>query len=120
MSPEAWLKLALFMALLCACSLCGLAASGHFPRQRHASDGGGTEAAILFGSIGVSGACAAVGVAVAARSLPWPAAVIGAGLVLLAAPLLLRAMPDQLVDGHAALIVCAAAATLFASVLLLV
>jgi hypothetical protein len=117
MSPQAWVKLALFMALVCACSLGGLAASGHFPRRRLASDGS-IEAAILFGSIAVSVVCAAVGVTIAARSLPWPATVIGGGLVLLAAPLLLRAMPDQIVDGHAALIVSAAAAALSASLLL--
>jgi hypothetical protein len=119
MSPEAWVKLALFMALVCACSLGGLAASGHFPRRHHASDSGSAEAAILFGSIAVSAVCAVAGVTIAARSLPWPATVIGGGLVLLAAPLLLRAMPDQIVDGHAALIVSAAAAALLASLLLL-
>jgi len=46
--------------------------------------------------------------------LPWPAAVIGAGAAVLAAPLLLRPLPDAFVNGRAALVAFASASALLA------
>ncbi len=120
MSVEMWVILVLFMALVCACSLCGLAASGHCPLERHAAGAGATNTAVLCGSIAVAVVCGAVGFAVAIGSLPWPAVVIGAGLALLAAPLLLRALPDNIVDGKVALGGFAVLAALLVIIILLV
>ena len=41
--------------------------------------------------------------------IPWYAAVIGGGLAILAAPLVLQQFPDRFVDGRAALLSFAAA-----------
>ena len=118
MALDAWLKLLAFMALVCACSLYGLAASGQFPREHRTlslrSPAGGM---LLFGSMAVTSLAAAAGVTLAARSLPWYAVVIGGGLVLLAAPLLLRPFPDRVVNGGAALAIFAAIAALLAIII---
>jgi hypothetical protein len=70
--------------------------------------------AILFGACAVSALSLAVGVAVAWLVVPWPAAVIGAGAAALAAPLLLRPLPDAFVNGRAALVAFASASALLA------
>jgi hypothetical protein len=118
MDLETWLKLPLFMALVCACALHGLAASGHFPREHRApSLRSPAGAALLFGTMAVAAVAALAGIAIAVHSFPWYATVIGAGLVLLAIPLLLRPFPDHFVNGSAALLTFAAAATVFAVLL---
>ena len=118
---ENWLKLLLFMALVCAGSLYGLSASGHFPHEHRAASldyfGG---KALLFGSMAVTSLAAFAGIVLAARLLPWYAAVIGAGLMLLLTPLLLRPFPDRFVNGTAALLTFAAASALLAALLALV
>jgi hypothetical protein len=120
MDLSAWLKLPLFMALVCAASLYGLTASGHFPREHRAvslrSPGG---AALLFGTMTITVAAALVGVIAAMRLFPWYATVIGAGLVLLATPLLLRPFPDRYVNGGVALFSFAAASAVAAALLLI-
>jgi hypothetical protein len=102
---SAILPLVLFMALLLAVASCGLAASGHFPHEHRApalKSGAGPY--ILFGTLLLSTLCLAVGVLLAWRTIPWYAAVIGGGAVVLAAPLLLRPFPDTFVNGRAALL----------------
>jgi hypothetical protein len=109
------LALVLFIALLLSAALTALAASGHFPPEhRAASLRSGAGRAILLGSCLVSGLSLAVGVAIAWLVLPWPAAVIGAGAAMLAAPLLLRPLPDAFVNGRAALVAFASASALLA------
>src|SRR2546430_9136993 len=96
MSRHVVLALVLFVALLLSAALTALAASGHFPPEhRAASLRSGVGRAILFGACAVSALSLAVGVAVAWLVVPWPAAVIGAGAAALAAPLLLRPLPDR-------------------------
>lgn len=99
------LPLGLFMALLMALSLHGLAASGQFPREhRSPALGAGLGASILFASIAVAIASLLVGLTLAWRLIPWYAAIIGGGAVVLAAPLVLQSLPDRFVDGPGALI----------------
>jgi hypothetical protein len=113
------LPLVLFMALVLAAALCGLAASGHFPREHRSSAlQSRTGELILFGSLVLSLLCLGVGIAVVWRAAPWYAAVIGGGAVLLAAPVLLRALSDAFVNGRAALVTFAGASVLMAVLLL--
>ncbi len=102
---ESVLPLLLFMALLGAVALVGLAASGQFPREhRSPALRSATGAAILFGTLLVALVCLGIGIAIAWRTIPWYAAIIGGGAVVLAAPLLLQSLPDRFVDGRGALI----------------
>jgi len=73
---------------------------------------------ILFGACAVSALALLVGAVAAWAILPWPAAVIGAGAAMLAAPLLLRPLPDAFVNGRAALLAFASASALLALALL--
>jgi hypothetical protein len=111
--------LLLFIVLILCVSLHALAASGQFPHEHRApifrSPAG---SAILFGSIAVSLAALMEGLLFAARAIPWYAAVIGAGLPLLFAPLLLRPLPDAFVNGRAALLCFSGAAAVLALVML--
>lgn len=119
MPLDAWFDLLLFMALLAAASLFGLAASGQFPREhRAASLQSVTGAAILFGSVAVTLASLFVGLFFAGRTIPWYAAVIGGGVPVLFAPLLLRPLPDKFVNGPAALLSFSTIAAAIALVML--
>ena len=118
MEAETWLRVLVFMALVCTCALYGLAASGHFPREhRAASLRSPAGATILFGTMAVAAAAALMGISFAVRSLPWYEAVIGGGLVLLATPLLLRPFSDDFVNGSAALLIFAAASAVLVMLL---
>lgn len=115
------LPLVLFMALLMALSLHGLAASGQFPHEhRPQALRAGMGPAILFASIGTAIVCLAVGLTFAWRLIPWPAAIIGGGAMVLAAPLVLRRLPDSFVDGRGALIAFAGAGAALALVMIVV
>jgi hypothetical protein len=118
MNSQSWVVICLFVALLLAVSLQGLAASGHFPKAHRAPDlcskGG---AAILHGSMLVSAASLLIGIVSIWGLVPWYAGVIGAGLVLLGAPLMLRLFSDAVVNGRALLVGLAAASGLLALLL---
>jgi hypothetical protein len=92
-----------------------LAASGHFPREHRGKPfttaAGGV---LLFGTIAISLACAAAGVYFVQARVPWYAAIIGGGAVVLAAPLLLQLFSDEFVDGRASLLVFSAVAACMA------
>jgi hypothetical protein len=107
MTTAALLPLALFVILLLDLALLGLAVSGHFPR-RPASDQ--IPAIDLYGAIAVGTLTLVVGVAAAIKLVPWYALVIGGGLSVLCAPLLLQRFSDRFVDGRAALMVFSALA----------
>jgi hypothetical protein len=112
---DAWLPLLLFMALLLALSLHGLAASGHFPHEhRAAALRSGAGRLLLFGSIAIALGCFAIGITVAWRHIPWYAAIIGGGGVILIAPLAMHPLPDSFVNGASALIVFSGASLLLA------
>lgn len=115
---NAWISLALFMALLLVLALHALAASGHFPREHRApSLTTGNGPLVLFGSIAVAAFCLLAGVAAAGWLIPWSAAVIGGGLAILCAPLTLQRFSDRFVDGRSALLVFAGAGALLAALM---
>jgi len=119
MSLDAVLPLALLMALVLSFALHGLAASGHFPKERRsAALGAGAGPLILFGSLIVSLLALAAGLALGTGMIPWYAAVIGCGAMVLAAPLLLQVFPDNVVDGRTVLIVLAGVNAVAAAALL--
>ncbi len=106
---------ALFAVLVLAAALQGLALSGHFPRTSKASAVG---TVILFGSLLLTSVGFAAGTAAALQLLPWFTAVIGGGLAVLVAPLVLQLFSDRFVDGRGAPVAFAAVGTLLAIVLI--
>ncbi len=95
--------LALFVALMLAASLYGLAVSGHFPRrQKGTAFASAFGAIILFGSVALMIAALAGGILGALHFVPWYAAIIGGGFALLFAPLVLRGFSDRFVDSRGA------------------
>lgn len=119
MSFDAWFGLLLFMGLVAAASLYGLAASGQFPREHRAGPLRSVAgAAILFGSIAVTLLSLLAGLLFAWQTIPWYAAVIGGGAPVLFAPLLLRPWPDEFVNGRAALLLFSAIAAVTALAML--
>ena len=116
MVDVSWLSLVMFMALGLSLSLYGLTASGHFPSEHRSTDlRAGSGAAVLWLTMAVSAAAAVYAVAYGAQALPWHVAVIGGGMALLIAPLLLQPLPDSFVDGRRGLIVFAAVSALLAA-----
>jgi hypothetical protein len=115
---ESLIPLLLLAALLLVFCLHTLAASGQFPREHRApalASGAGT--IVLFGTIVVAMTSLAAALLAAWRLVPWYAAVIGGGLAILAAPLVLQQFPDRFVDGRASLLSFSAAAALLALLL---
>jgi hypothetical protein len=98
-------ELAVFMALVLVLALYGLTVSGHFPAEYRAEAlSTATGQVLLWGSLTL---CAALTVLVAGfawRHVPLYAAAIGGGAMLLAAPLILRPLPDSFVNGRSALL----------------
>src|SRR4029450_6031682 len=111
MLPEAVLiPLFLFTALLHFVSLHLLAASGQFPREhRSPSLTSAFGALILYGTIAIAFAILLGGGFTAWAMIPWYAAVIGSGLAILAAPMVLQLFSDRFVDGRGSLVRFAAA-----------
>src|SRR5262249_2232104 len=98
---SATLPLLLFMVLLLAAALCGLAASGHFPREHRSAALRSTAGTfILLGSMALAAVCVAIGIALVWRNVPWPVLVIAGGIPVLFAPLALRPFPDAFVNGR--------------------
>jgi len=108
LSAATVIPLVLFMALILVASLHGLAASGHFPRALQPSTSR-VGPIILFGSMAVAIAGLASGIVAGVRFVPWYAAIVGGGLAIIAAPLVLQRFPDSFVDGRGALLTFAAA-----------
>ena len=110
MSLDVWLKLALFMAVVLTFALYVLAASGQFPAEhRAASFKSAAGVTILFGSMAAVALALLFALAFAWRFIPWYAAVIGGGLVVIFAPLILQWFSDAFVNGRAALLAFAGA-----------
>jgi hypothetical protein len=101
-----WIALGLLVACVLLAVLYGLAVSGHFPSQvRSATLQGGWGALVLWGTLVATVVAAGAAGLLGWRALPWPAAVIGGGLAMLFAPLLLQSLPDSFVNGRRALLV---------------
>jgi hypothetical protein len=112
-----WFALVMFMALVLSVSLYGLTVSGHFPSEHRSEQfRTGAGAAILCLSMAATAAASVCAVAYAARTLPWYAGVIGGGLAVLIAPLLLQPLPDSFVDGRHGLLAFAAASIVLAAI----
>jgi hypothetical protein len=116
MLPKAVLiPLVLFTALLLFVSLHALAASGHFPRQHRAPAlASGFGSIIIYGTTALTFMSLLVAFFTAWRLIPWYAGVIGGGLAVLSAPLVLRQFTDRFVDGRASLVSFAGASVLLA------
>jgi hypothetical protein len=119
MLPEAvWIPLALFTTLLLFVSLHALAAGGQFPREHRAPAlMSGVGAIVLYGTIAVTLISLLAALFAAWRLIPWYAAVIGGGLAILAAPLVLQQFTDRFVDGRTSLVSFAGAGALLAFLL---
>ena len=110
-------ELSLFMALVLVLSLYWLTVSGHFPEEhRAASLKSGSGVAVLWGTMLLVGAVTILALALAWFRVPLYAAVIGGGLMMLIAPLLLQPLPDSFVDGKRGLLIFAAAGSVLALV----
>ncbi len=107
LSAATAIPLVLLTALILAAALHGLAASGHFPRALQPS-GAGIGPVILFGSVALAITGLACGIVAAVRLVPWYAAIMGGGLSVLAAPLVLQRFSDRFIDGRGALLTFAA------------
>ncbi len=100
-----WGALAMFALLIMSAALYGLTVSGQFPSEHRAEIlKSPTGAMVLWGTMAVGLVTTLVGVGVAWRMLPWYAAVIVGGGVLLIAPLILQKFPDSFVDGRSGLL----------------
>jgi hypothetical protein len=112
-----WTVLALFIAIVLSVTVYGLALSAHFPAEhRRASLSGPTGRLILWGTMAASGLAAAAAIRLGWAFLPGYAAVIAGGLAILAAPLVLKPLPDHLIDERRGLLVFAAFAATFAAI----
>ena len=120
MLPDAALiPLVLFTAIVLFVSLHALAASGQFPREHRAPVlVSGIGAIVLYGSIAVAFISLLTALFAAWRLIPWYAAVIGGGLAVLAAPLVLQQFTDRFVDGHGSLMTFAGAGAVLALLLI--
>ena len=113
------IPLVLFTALFLFVSLHVLAASGQFPREHRAPAlMSRLGAIVLYGTIGIAFISLLVAFFAAWRLIPWYAAVIGGGLAILAAPLVLQQFTDTFVDGRASLMSFAGAGALLALLLI--
>jgi hypothetical protein len=110
-----WTALALFAATILSLAVYGLAASAHFPPEhRRPQLRGAMGALVLWGTMAVAGLTAVATLHFALVSLPGYAAVIAGGAALLAAPIVLKPLPDSLVDGRPGLLAFAALAAALA------
>lgn len=101
---ETLIPLILFSALLLIVSLHTLSASGQFPREHRAPVlASGCGSIVLYGTIAVAMASLAGALFAAWRLIPWYEAVIGGGIAVLMAPLVLQQFPDRFIDGRASL-----------------
>ena len=116
MLPEALsIPLLLFTTLLHFVSLHLLSASGQFPREhRSPSLTSALGALILYGTIAVAFTSFLAALFAARKMIPWYAAVIGGGLAILVAPMVLQLFSDRFVDGRGSLVTFAAASALIA------
>ena len=101
-----WIALGLLVACVLLAVLYGLAVSGHFPAHfRSTTLQGGRGALLLWSTMAATALAAGAAGLSGWRALPWPAVVIGGGVAMLFAPVLLQSLPDSFVNGRRALLV---------------
>src|SRR5262245_65811520 len=99
------IPLLLFTALLHFVSLHLLSASGQFPREhRSPSLTSALGALILYGTIAAAFTSLLAALFAAWKMIPWYAAVIGGGLAILVAPMVLPLLSYRSVDGRGSLL----------------
>lgn len=107
-----WPELATFMALVLIVCTYVMAASGHFPKAGRSSRIASTTGTIiLWGTIVLVALAGVFALFFAYMTIPWYAAVIGGGLMMLIAPFTLQPFPDRFVDGQTVLVALALMAT---------
>lgn len=112
-------ELLAFMAAVLIVFMFIVAVSGHFPAEHRKSALKGTAGtAILMSSSALVAGAALVGLFFAYRTLPWYAAVIGAGFMILVAPYALHPWPDSFINGRGALCALAGTAALLAALMI--
>ncbi|MEZ5815847.1 MAG: hypothetical protein R3D44_02040 [Hyphomicrobiaceae bacterium] len=112
-----WTALALFSGLVLAVTLYTLALSIHFPAEhRRASLRNGMGRVVLLGTMAVAGCAALVALRFAAGFLPGYAAVLAGGAAILVAPVVLKPLPDSLIDDRGGLLLFAGVAAALAMV----
>jgi len=110
-----WPTLAVFCGLVLAVTLYALTLSIHFPSEhRRASLRGSLGGAILWGTTMVAVVAAAMAARLGLSALPGYVAVLAGGAAVLAAPALLKPLPDGLIDDRSGLLLFAALAGLLA------
>ena len=115
------MTLTLFIVGSTLLTLYGLTVSGHFPFEVRSDKLRTPIGTFVIGaSLLCSGLAAIILIVVAFNVLPWTAIIIGGGGALLAGPLLLRALPDDFVDGLAGLLTFAVATIVAALIFLAV
>lgn len=121
LAPSSLAPLAIFVALVLAASLYALAASGHFPRASRRPAMATQGATVTIWLSGLVALLAVIGGGiVACQVVPWYAVVIGAGLAILVAPLILQQCSDAFVDGRGALIAFSGGAAILATALVII
>lgn len=109
MTLNSWMMLGFFAGLLLAASLHLLSAIGHFPKEvRTPEIGTGAGPAILHGTILLVVLAVVTGAWLVWQAVPWYATILGGGIAVLIAPLILPSFSDRFVDGRRGLIVFAA------------
>lgn len=97
------------MALVLTLCIFAVFAAGHFPyasRDRSLKTPAAT--LVIWASTCIAICSAVLSLVFALKTLPWYAAVIGSGLMILAAPLVAQTFPDSFVNSKAALLLLAA------------
>jgi hypothetical protein len=114
-----WPSLGLFMVGVLAVALYGLAASGHFPAEaRSAKFRTAAGALVLWVTLAAATLAAISMLAQSWRTLPWYLSLLGGGAMLLSAPVVLQALPDQFVDGRRGLVTLSACTVVLAALML--
>ncbi len=113
-----WPGFVVFSALIMALAMFGLTVATHFPIAVRAPHMQTWRAKLVIaGGMVVAAIAAALAIGFAAERLPAPVTIIGAGGALLAAPLMLRRVPDRILNGEAGLIAFAGMCGLLAFVI---
>lgn len=111
MELPGWMELSVFSALILTASVFVVVSSGHFPaRDRTVALKTISGSMLIWCSIFILLLSTILGLYVGYRLVPWYAAIIGGGLMVLIAPLIAQSLSDAFVDGKSALVVLIAIA----------
>ncbi|MGE0768972.1 MAG: hypothetical protein AB7L90_21225 [Hyphomicrobiaceae bacterium] len=110
-----WLALAVFGGLVLCVTLYALSLSVHFPPEhRRASMRGAGGRAVLWGTATIALVGALMALRLGLSALPGSIAVLAGGAIVLAAPFVLKPLPDSLIDDRGGLLLFSGLAGLLA------